>query len=223
MFDRVAPRYDLLNRLLSLGVDRGWRKRAIAAARPFGRAHVVDLGTGSGDLTIALLRAFPDVALVLGIDLSPRMLTLLGERTHSAGFASRTGCALGSATALPLRDGSVDLVMMGFTLRNVGDVPLALGEIRRVLRPGGRAVVLELSLPPRGIVRAVYRAYFHRVAPRIAALLGGDTDAYRYLPASVERFPSPERLAALFRGAGFGVVRFERLTFGVATLHVAEV
>ncbi|MBM4421434.1 MAG: methyltransferase domain-containing protein, partial [Chloroflexi bacterium] len=129
---------------------------------------------------------------------------------------------LGSATALPLADSSVDAVMMGFTLRNVGDVSCALGELLRVLRPDGRLVVLELSTPAPPPLRAAYRLYFHHLAPRIAGLLGGDQAAYEYLPRSVDRFPRPEALARLLTERGFRRVRFESLSFGIATIHIAE-
>ena len=218
MFDRVAPRYDLLNRVLSFGTDLSWRRRALRLARLGAGERALDVGAGTGDLTFALLRGSAADASVVAVDLSPKMLALLRGRARSV----RAEAVLGSATALPVADASVDRVIAGFALRNFGDALGGLREFRRVLRPGGRAVVLELSTPPGRLLRTLYRFYFHRVAPRLAVLLGGDPTAYRYLPASVDRFPGAEGLADLFRQAGFRTVRFERLTFGIAAIHVGE-
>lgn len=216
MFDRVSPRYDLLNRVLSFGTDRSWRRRAIALARlgPGGRA--VDVGAGTGDLTFALERASAPGALVIAADLSPGMLAVARRR-------GRIRAVLANAEALPFSDASLDRVITGFTVRNVGDLPRSLAEFRRVLRPGGRAVILELSHPRGPLFPLLYRLYFERVAPLLAALLGGDREAYRYLPRSLRPFPRPEALALLLRDAGFSAVRFERLTLGIAAIHVGDV
>lgn len=216
MFDRVSPRYDLLNRVLSLGTDRSWRRRAIAFARlgPGGRA--VDVGAGTGDLTFALERRSAPGALVVAADLSKGMLDVATRR-------GRVRAIIANAESLPFADASLDRVITGFTVRNVGDLPRALREFRRVLRPGGRAVILELSHPRGRVFPFVYRFYFERVAPRIAVLFRGDAEAYRYLPKSLRVFPGAEALAGLLRDAGFADVRFERLTLGIAAIHVGEV
>ena len=219
MFDRISPRYDRLNRVLSFGTDVAWRRRATALARLAPGERALDVGAGTGDLALALLGATPRSSAI-ALDLSPRMLALARRRASRLGL--RPATVLGSAEAIPLPDGSVDRVVTSFTLRNVGDLARALREFRRVLRPSGRAVILELSHPPNPVFGALYRAYFDRLAPRIAVVLGGDADAYRYLPRSLRPFPSPERLAEMLRGAGFPRVRFERLTFGIAAIHVAE-
>jgi demethylmenaquinone methyltransferase/2-methoxy-6-polyprenyl-1,4-benzoquinol methylase len=179
---------------------------------------VLDVGAGTGDLSFA---AVARGAEVIAIDLSAGMLAVLAQRSTGARRA-RIRALVGSAESLPLPDASVDRIVTGFTIRNVGDLGRAFAEFRRVLRPGGRAVVLELSHPPGAAFAWLYACYFERVAPAIATLLGGDRDAYRYLPRSLRRFPEPERLAAMLRDAGFRVT-FERLTGGIAAIHTAEV
>ena len=180
---------------------------------------MVDVGAGTGDLAFA---SAARGAQVIAIDLSPGMLAVLSRRSTDAQRA-RIRPLVGSAESLPLPDGSVDRIVTGFTVRNVGDLGSAFAEFRRVLRPGGRAVVLELSHPPSGVFARLYSLYFDRVAPAIAALLGGDRDAYRYLPRSLRPFPDPDRLAAMLRDAGFRAVTYERLSFGIAARHIAEV
>ena len=219
MFDRIAARYDFLNRVLSFGTDVGWRRRAIARADIRTDTTVLDVGAGTGDLSFA---SAARGAKVIAIDLSPGMLAVLSRRSTGVQRA-RIRPLVGSAESLPLPDGSVDRIVTGFTVRNVGDLGRAFAEFRRVLRPGGRAVVLELSHPPSGVFARLYSFYFDRVAPAIAALLGGDRDAYRYLPRSLRPFPDPDRLAAMLRDAGFRAVTYERLSFGIAARHIAEV
>ncbi|MDE3101326.1 MAG: ubiquinone/menaquinone biosynthesis methyltransferase [Chloroflexota bacterium] len=219
MFDRISPRYDLLNRVLSFGTDVSWRRRAIARARLGPGERGLDVGVGTGDLSVGLLAASDPTSAVTGVDLAPRMLAL--GRARLARFGSRYDAVIGSATALPFPDAAFDRVVTAFTIRNVGDLPLALGEFRRVLRSGGRAVLLELSHPARAFA-PVYWWYFERVAPLVAVALGGDPDAYRYLPRSLRVFPTADRLARLVRDAGFAGVRVERLSLGIAALVVAE-
>lgn len=222
MFDRIAPRYDRLNRVLSFGTDRSWRARAVELARLGPSEVAVDVGAGTGDLVHALLLASHPSSRVVGVDLSARMLGISRPRLDRAGLGRRYAAVLGNAERLPLPDASIDRVVSGFTLRNIGDLPRALGEMRRILRPGGRAVLLELSHPPDPLFRRLYSFYFERVAPPLAVLLGGDRDAYRYLPRSLRPFPRADALASLLRDAGFADVRFELLTFGIAAIHVAE-
>lgn len=218
MFDRIAARYDFLNRVLSLGTDIAWRRRTIELADLHEGTTVLDLGAGTGDLSFA---AAARGARVLAIDLSPGMLAVLGRRATAA-QRSRVVPVVGNGEQLPLPDASVDRIVSGFTVRNVGDLPRAFAELRRVLKPGGRAVVLELSHPPSPAFARLYSFYFDRIAPVVAALLGGDREAYRYLPRSLRPFPEPERLAAMLRAAGFGRATYERMTFGIAAIHVAD-
>ena len=218
MFDRIAARYDVLNRVLSLGTDTGWRRRALARADVRAGTIVLDVGAGTGDLSFA---AASRGARVIAVDLSAGMLAVLARRATDA-QRSRIQPLVGTAESLPLPDASVDRIVTGFTVRNVGDLHLVFLEFRRVLRPGGRAVVLELSHPPSTAFARLYSFYFDRIAPAVAALLGGDREAYRYLPRSLHLFPEPDRLAAMLKDAGFKRVTFERLTLGIAAIHVAE-
>jgi demethylmenaquinone methyltransferase/2-methoxy-6-polyprenyl-1,4-benzoquinol methylase len=221
MFDRIAPRYDLLNRLLSLGTDLSWRRRALDLARLGENARALDVGTGTGDFALDLLARSPVSAAVTGIDISPGMLEVAERRAAKAGLGSRYERLIASVESLPFADGLFDVALAGFVIRNVGDIPRGLREMRRVLRPGGRAVILDLHTPRNPTIRRLYRTY-SSVSPRLAAAVGSDPDAYRYLPRSIEAFYDPEALAALLRDAGFTRVRFERLTFGIAAIHVGE-
>lgn len=219
MFDRISLRYDFLNRVLSFGTDIGWRRRAIAllGTRPGDR--VLDLGSGTGDLAFAVARAG---GRVVAADLSLGMLSVLRRRAGALAAGASVGPVAASVHALPLPDASLDRIVSGFTVRNVGDLAGAFAELRRVLRPGGRLVVLELSHPPHPLFARLYRAYFEHLAPRVATALGGDPEAYRYLPRSLREFPGAPELAVIIGAAGFTRVRYQRLSFGIAALHVAE-
>lgn len=218
MFDRIASRYDFLNRVLSFGTDIAWRRRAIDLADLHEGLTVLDLGAGTGDLSFA---AAARGARVVAVDLSPGMLAVLGRRATAAQRA-RVSPVVGNGERLPLPDASVDRIVSGFTVRNVGDLPRTFAELRRVLKPGGRAVVLELSHPPSRAFAPLYSFYLERILPAVAVLLGADPEAYRYLPRSLRSFPEPERLAALLRASGFGRVTYERVTFGIAAIHLAD-
>ena len=222
MFDRVAPRYDFLNRLLSARRDVGWRRRAVALARLGPGEVALDEGVGTGDLAFDLLAASDPTSRVIGIDLSEGMLDRARARAAASDLGARFEARRADAQALPFADASFDRVVAAFAVRNFGDLLLGLREMRRVLRPGGSAVILELSTPPNPIVRMVFRTYFHQVSPRLAALFGGDPEAYRYLPRSVARFPRADAFARLLSEAGFDGVRYELLAFGIAALHVAR-
>ncbi len=222
MFDKVAPRYDVLNRVLSARRDAGWRRRAVALARLGPDQLALDVGVGTGDLAFDLLAASAPTARVIGVDVSPAMLEIARTRAASSLVGARFEARQADVHALPFDDASFDRVVAGFAVRNFADLAAGLAEMRRVLRPDGRTVILELSTPPNGVIRTLFQLYFGKISPRIAALLGGDAAAYRYLPRSVASFPGPERLADLLRTAGFSDIRFERLSFGIAAIHVAE-
>jgi demethylmenaquinone methyltransferase/2-methoxy-6-polyprenyl-1,4-benzoquinol methylase len=220
MFDRVAPRYDALNRVLSGGRDVGWRRRALALARG-PRDVALDVGVGTGDLAFGLLDASDPSARVIGVDISPLMLEAARRRAEERG-ERRFAAARATADGLPFGDASFERIVAAFAVRNFGDLAVGLREMRRVLRPGGRAVILELSTPPNPVVGVAYRLYFQRLSPLIAATLGGDAAAYRYLPRSVAAFPNADGLAVRMRDAGFARVRYERLNLGIAAIHVGE-
>lgn len=221
MFDRIAPRYDLLNRVLSIGTDLSWRRRALDLARLDENGRALDVGTGTGDFALALLARSPRSAAVTGVDLSAGMLAVAERRAGRAAVGPRYERLIASVESLPFDDETFDVAMAGFVIRNVGDIPKGLREMRRVLKRGGRAVILDLHTPRNPAVRRLYRG-FSFVAPRLAAALGSDAEAYRYLPRSIEAFHDPETLAELLRNAGFSRVRFERLTFGIAAIHLGE-
>jgi len=218
MFDRIAPRYDLLNRVLSAGIDVRWRRRCIDAA---GQAtRVLDVCSGTGDLLIEFLGRDP-ARRGAGIDLSTGMLVRGAEKLRRHGFAGRAQMACGDAERLPAAAGAVDAVTVAFGIRNVGEPLAALREMYRVLRPGGRALVLEFSMP-EGTLGAAYRLYFTHVLPRIGGLVSGDPGAYAYLPASVARFARPAEFGSLMREAGFDRVAWHPLTGGIAHLYIGE-
>jgi len=218
MFSEIAPRYDLLNRLLSLGADLRWRRRAVALALEKGPRRILDLATGTGDLALLLKASAPE-AEVVGADFAPPMLEIARKKASARGLSVAFQEA--DALALPFPDGSFDAVTIAFGFRNFADYRKALAELRRVLAPGGRLVILEFPPPPKGAFGLVYRVYFQRVLPFLGGLISGSFGAYRYLPESVEAFPPPEALKALMEEAGFSV-RYELLTFGVAAVHVGD-
>ncbi|MBD0337804.1 MAG: bifunctional demethylmenaquinone methyltransferase/2-methoxy-6-polyprenyl-1,4-benzoquinol methylase UbiE [Thermoleophilia bacterium] len=210
MFDRIAPVYDLMNRVMTAGLDRRWRRAtAEAAVRPGDR--VLDACCGTGDLALACARAGGQVT---GLDFSEPML----ERARRK--APELEWVRGDLLALPFPDASFDGATVGFGVRNVEDVERALAELRRVLRAGGRLAVLEITRP-RGILRHFYGLWFDRVVPLLGRVLPGGA-AYTYLPASVRRFPAPEDLARLLQEAGFARVWFRLFAGGIVALHVAE-
>lgn len=222
MFDRIAHRYDLLNRLLSFGTDVRWRKR-IAQHLPEGDAlQVLDLATGTADVLISLRRHCPRVMRGTGIDLSYGMLSHGVPKLRALGLGGHFRLAQGDAMRLPLPSNSYDAATISFGIRNVLDVPAGLREMQRVLKPGGRVLVLEFSLPGNALFRAGYLFYFRHVLPRIGALLSGDAHAYRYLNQTVETFPYGEAFCALLREAGFCEVRAFPLTLGIATLYQGD-
>lgn len=218
MFSEIAPRYDLLNRLLSFGQDQAWRRRAVALALEKRPGRVLDLATGTGDLALALKRARPE-AEVVGVDFSPAMLELARRKAKRLGL--EVVFLEGDALDLSFPDGSFQAVTVAFGFRNFADYGKALEEMHRILAPGGRAVILEFPPPPKGPFGLLYRAYFKGILPLLGGLLSRSFHAYRYLPASVERFPTPETLKGMMEAVGFQV-RYEGLTFGVAAIHVGD-
>ena len=220
MFDRIAPRYDLLNRLLSAGTDVRWRRRAVDFLELTPPLRVLDLCTGTADLLLeAVSRDARNTGL--GVDLAQGMLARGVRKLERRGYAARARLVGGDGERLPVRSASFDAALVGFGIRNIGDPQRALMEVHRALRPGGRFVVLEFSMP-QGLLGRLYRTYFTVLLPRIGRLVSGDGSAYAYMPASVQAFPSPQAFAALMEQAGFVSVRIQPLTFGIACLHRGE-
>jgi len=220
MFDRIAPRYDLLNRLLSAGTDVRWRRRAVDFLELAPPLRVLDLCTGTADLLLEVVSRDPRNS-GLGVDFAQAMLALGARKLARRGYASRARLAGGDGERLPVRSASFDAALVGFGIRNIGDPSRALAEVHRALKPGGRFVVLEFSMP-KGLLGRLYRTYFTQLLPRIGRLVSGDGSAYAYLPASVQAFPSPQAFAALMQQAGFVSVHIQPLTFGIACLHRGE-
>jgi demethylmenaquinone methyltransferase/2-methoxy-6-polyprenyl-1,4-benzoquinol methylase len=221
MFGRIAARYDLANRVLSGGLDRGWRSRLVDSVRRSGARMVVDVATGSGDIAFALRRALPESARIVGVDFCLPMLEEARRKQRAAGAAAAgIEFIAGDALALPLPDGSADAVTIAFGLRNLVERGRGLAEMRRVLRPGGRLLILEFS-QPRAWVRPFYRLYLGAILPRLAGLLTGEPSAYVYLGDTIGRFPDRSALSAEIRAAGFASVSSQALSLGVVALHEA--
>jgi demethylmenaquinone methyltransferase/2-methoxy-6-polyprenyl-1,4-benzoquinol methylase len=219
MFDRIAPRYDFVNRVLSLGLDHGWRRRTVDALLLGERPRVLDVATGTGDLAIEIARRHPG-AQVIGVDPSPRMLAIAQTKLSRRGLADRVNLVEGDAMALPFASCELDAATIAFGIRNVVDRDLALRELARVVRPGGRIGVLELGEPRRGLFGAAARFHAHVLVPRIGGLLSGSRE-YAYLQTSVAAFPPASEFADQMRRAGLDVIAVEPMTFGVCTLYVA--
>ena len=219
MFDHIAPAYDRLNRLMSLGIDRSWRRTALKWLRPHRPALVLDVATGTGDFAIQACRMLPSASLT-GIDLSEGMMQVGRRKVEQAGLAARIDFQREDCEALTFSDASFDAVTVAFGIRNFEHLDRGLREMCRVLRPGGHLVILELSTPDRPPMKQLYRIY-SRLIPLMGRLVSHDRSAYTYLPQSIRAFPQGEVMSESIRRAGFSDVRFRRLTFGVCTLYMA--
>jgi demethylmenaquinone methyltransferase/2-methoxy-6-polyprenyl-1,4-benzoquinol methylase len=224
MFDRIASRYDLLNRVISLGLDKGWRRvlvREVASRHPAGR--LLDVATGTGDLALALAGA--GASEVIGVDISPGMLAEARRKSDApapAKAASAVRFELGDAAALPFPDARFDAVTVAFGVRNFEDLEAGLRELSRVLRPGGTLAVLELGTPRSRLLRLGHAAYTRGILPLVAGLVSGERAAYTYLPASVAAFPDPTRFASLLETLGLADVRTRAFALGAAHLTLAR-
>ena len=219
MFGEIAPRYDLLNRLLSMGIDRRWRRRTTRIVPP-GEGPVLDVCTGTGDLALAYWKASGRAARVVGTDFAYPMLAIAQNKAAKAGAESHVSFLEADTLRLPFPDESFQVVTVAFGLRNVCDTDGALREMARVCRPGGQVAVLEFSTPTAWPLRQIYLSYFRHVLPRIGqAVARNQQSAYNYLPESVGEFPQGEALAGRMAEAGLRDVRFYPFTFGIATLY----
>jgi demethylmenaquinone methyltransferase/2-methoxy-6-polyprenyl-1,4-benzoquinol methylase len=219
MFSGIAPRYDLLNSVLSLGADRGWRLEAARAALEGGANEVLDAATGTGELALAVKRLRSDVRVV-GVDFAEPMLEIAGRKARERELALELVRA--DVLELPFADDSFDAVTIAYGLRNLADLERGIAELRRVLRPGGRLVIAEFPPPPENAFGRLFRFYFLRILPRIGGLISGSRAAYDYLPTSVLAFPRPPELAALVRDAGFSGVRYRLQSCGVSAIFIGE-
>lgn len=219
MFDAIAGRYDLLNTVLSGGLDRYWRRRAIRTLGLTGRERLLDVCTGTADVAIGAARARRGAARVVGVDFSGAMLAHGLEKVAARQLASRVQLVRGDAMALPAADASVDAVTIAFGIRNVQRPDVACRELFRVLKPGGRVAILEFGLPVVPAVRPAYLWYFNHVLPRIGRAVSRHDAAYSYLPQSVGAFPWGEAFARLLDGAGFDKARSQPLSLGIVYLY----
>jgi len=217
LFNAIAYRYDLLNHLLSGGIDLYWRRKAIEHLRHDAPRTILDVATGTGDFALAALRLNPE--RIVGVDIAENMLALGREKLRRRGAQDRVAFELGDAERLAFSDGTFDAAIVAFGVRNFENLGQGLREMRRVLNPGGRVVILEFSRPQTAPFRQIYLAYFRTILPLIGRMVSGHTGAYTYLPDTVMRFPEGPAFLEQLRASGFDDLREERLTFGIATMY----
>jgi demethylmenaquinone methyltransferase/2-methoxy-6-polyprenyl-1,4-benzoquinol methylase len=216
MFDAISPRYDLLNRVFSLGIDQGWRRKVVRMVGEEPVGHLLDVATGTADLAIlSSLKA----AKVTGADISEGMLKLGREKVAKRGLADRISLVQADSEQLPFADGAFDAVTVAFGVRNFEHLDRGVRDMVRVLRPGGRLFVLEFSKPSKAPFKQLFRFYFHRVMPGVGKVISKDSAAYTYLPKSVDAFPEGPAFEQVMREAGLSEVRAIPLTGGIATLY----
>lgn len=219
LFDNIAPDYDKLNHILSLNIDKGWRRKAVKeiadSAKPL---TVLDVACGTGDFTIEIARKAAEGSSIIGIDLSEGMMKVGREKLKAAGIDATL--EYGDCEALTYPGSSFDRVSVGFGVRNFEHLEIGLKEMYRVLKPGGKLVILELSVPSNPVIRWCYKLYFLRILPAIGGWVSGNRGAYKYLPASVLHFPAPDKFIPMLKEAGFGDVRHKAFTLGICRMYV---
>ena len=222
MFDNIAPTYDKLNHIMSLSVDKLWRRHALKEIVDGTPQRILDVACGTGDSTISIARAAAEGTKVTGADISEGMMALVTEKAEKAGVLDRIDLQVADGEALPYEEGTFDRVTCAFGIRNFEHKEKGLEEFRRVLRPGGRAVILELSVPQKKVLRWAYDLYFLHILPWVGGKVSGDKAAYKYLPASVHNFPAPKEFCRMMEEAGFRSVRFRTFTFGLCRMFTGE-
>ena len=222
MFDNIAPTYDKLNHIMSLNVDKLWRRHALKEIVDGTPQRILDVACGTGDSTISIARAAAVGTKVTGADISEGMMALVTEKAEKAGVLDRIDLQVADGEALPYEEGTFDRVTCAFGIRNFEHKEKGLEEFRRVLRPGGRAVILELSVPQNKVLRWAYDLYFLHILPWVGGKVSGDKAAYKYLPASVHNFPAPKEFCRMMEEAGFRSVRFRTFTFGLCRMFTGE-
>ncbi len=220
MFDSIAPAYDWMNRAMTFGVDKLWRRRAVNIVAKSQPAHIVDIATGTGDLAIVLARKLQQTR-VTGIDLSEGMIDIGRRKVAEAGLADRVTLATADCLAMPLADASADAITVAYGVRNFEHLDRGYAEMFRVLRSGGRLCVVELSTPVNPLVKPFYRLYTKFIIPALGRIVSKDVRAYSYLPESIAAVPQGEEMLRLIRDAGFTDTSFRRMTFGVCTIYTA--
>jgi demethylmenaquinone methyltransferase/2-methoxy-6-polyprenyl-1,4-benzoquinol methylase len=220
MFDRISPRYDLVNAILSFGQDRHWRRSAVRKLGLRPGEVLVDVAAGTGDVALAAVRRQPQLGNSFALDFSEPMLRLAARKFGRARAAITPVAA--DAVALPIADGVADAVTIAFGIRNVVDIPRALREMSRILKPGGKLLILEFATPRGWFFGPLFRWYFTRVFPLLGGVLSSSRAAYEYLPRSVREFHSPEEMSGLLEAAGFNIINAKRYSFGVVVEYFAE-
>jgi demethylmenaquinone methyltransferase/2-methoxy-6-polyprenyl-1,4-benzoquinol methylase len=218
MFGRIARRYDLMNRLMTLGQDRTWRRDAVAWAAVPATRRILDVATGTGDLALEVLRQRPG-AQVVGIDFTPEMLALAQQK--ASGLQADVGLLSGDALRLPFADGAFDAVVTAFALRNVTDIPVAFSEMARVTGAGGRVACLEIAKPRLPLFRRLFAFYFYRLVPLLGGWIADQRSAYTYLPHSLTAFLTPDEILKVMDGAGWCDGGYRRLMLGAVAVHTA--
>lgn len=222
MFDNIAPTYDKLNHVLSMNVDKLWRRHALKEIVDGSAQRILDVACGTGDSTLSIAKAAGEGSTVTGVDISEGMMALVEGKAVKAGVTDRIDLQVADGEALPYEDGTFDRVTCAFGIRNFEHKEKGLEEFRRVLKPGGRAVILELSVPQNRVIRWAYDLYFTHLLPAIGGAVSGDKAAYRYLPASVHNFPAPKDFCRMMEEAGFTAVRCRTFTFGLCRMFTGE-
>ena len=222
MFDGIAPSYDRLNHILSLGVDHCWRRRALKEIVDGSVQQILDVACGTGDSTISLAKGAGPGSRITGVDISEGMMALIMRKAAREGVHDRIHLQVADGEAMPFADGSFHRVTCAFGIRNFEHKDKGLQEFLRVLKPGGKAVILELSVPQNKVIRWFYDLYFMHILPWIGGLVSGDKAAYKYLPASVHAFPSPQKFCTMMEEAGFRNVRYKSFTLGLCRMYVGE-
>lgn len=223
MFDNIAPAYDLMNRLMTLGTDRSWRRKVVKMATPRDGSEpleLLDVATGTADLAISLAKAAPH-ALVTGVDLSEGMLAIGRKKIEEIGMSRRISLKQADCLNLPFPSGTFSSVTVAFGVRNFEHIDRGYREMARVLKPGGRLIVLELSVPTNPVVKPFYNFYTRRVIPFAGRMISKDSSAYTYLPKSIAAMPQGEKMLKRMTEAGLSGATLRRLTFGVATIYSA--
>ena len=220
MFDRISPKYDALNHLLSLNIDKVWRRKTAKAVAKSQPKTILDLATGTADLAIALAKCNSQ-AHIIGMDISEKMLEIGKEKVSKKGLANQIELRLGDAATLPFESNTFDAVTVAFGVRNFENLEHGLSEIQRVLKPNGRAVILEFSMPERFPIKQLYALYFKHLLPAIGKAVSKDGNAYSYLPLSVEQFPKPKVFLRMLAEKGLENGMAKPLSFGIASLYTS--
>ena len=221
LFDNIAPDYDRLNHILSLNIDKGWRKKAVRQIADQKRPiKVLDVACGTADFTIEIAQKVAPGSIVTGVDISEGMMAVGKEKIKKAGVSAELYVA--DCEALPYEDDTFDRISVGFSVRNFEHLEIGIKEMFRVLRPDGKVVILEVSVPSNPVIRWCYKLYFLKILPAVGGLVSGERGAYEYLPASVLRFPPPEQFVQILKAAGFNSVEHIPLTFGICRMYVCK-